>query len=61
MKQIVLDSCTLFIDRLAGKRYFAKFDLGSGYHQVRVGETDVPNPHLGHPSGTRSPWSYLLA
>jgi Reverse transcriptase (RNA-dependent DNA polymerase) len=45
-KQTVRDRYPLprindLFDRLAGKCFFSKFDLRSGYHQVRVGEGDV--------------------
>ena len=31
-----------FFDQLRGARVYSKIDLGTGYHQLRVRETDIP-------------------
>ena len=40
------------IDRLHGARYFTKFDLRTGYHQVRIPKDDIRqtafHTHYGH-------------
>ena len=41
-------------DRLKGARYFTKIDLGSGYHQMRVHEADIPKTALGRILGIMS-------
>ena len=34
-----IDEC---LERLGGARYFSQFDLTSGYHQIRLSDSDVP-------------------
>jgi hypothetical protein len=37
-----LPNITEILDRLSRARFFSKFDLASGYHQIRIAEPDIP-------------------
>ena len=39
------------LDRLSGARVYSKIDLRTGYHQLRVRETDIPKTALGRVMG----------
>ena len=41
-------------DQLRGERVYSKIDLRTGYHQLRVRETDIPKTALGRVMGTLS-------
>ena len=41
-------------DQLRGVRVYSKIDLRTGYHQLRVRETDIPKTALGRVMGTLS-------
>ena len=41
-------------DQLRGARVYSKIDLRTGYHQLRVRETDIPTTALGRVMGTLS-------
>ena len=41
-------------DQLRGSRVYPKIDLRTGYHQLRVRETDIPKTGLGRVMGTLS-------
>ena len=42
------------VDQLRGARVYSKIDLRTGYHQLRVKDTDIPKTALGHVMGTLS-------
>ena len=41
-------------DQLRGARVYSKIDLRTGYHQLRVRDTDIPKTALGRVMGTLS-------
>ena len=38
-------------DTVLGSKYFTKLDLASGYHQVRIRESDIPKTAINTPIG----------
>ena len=46
--QYPLPTIDELFDKLQGSRVYSKIDLRSGYHQLRVQESDVPKIALGH-------------
>eukprot|EP00882_Tetradesmus_deserticola_P011140 GHRQ01011780.1.p2 GENE.GHRQ01011780.1~~GHRQ01011780.1.p2 ORF type:complete len:141 (-),score=0.49 GHRQ01011780.1:356-778(-) len=39
------------LDQLSGSRYWSALDLTSGYHQLRLADTDVPRTSFKTPTG----------